>query len=275
MTDGEPAAVPSPRSHRPPRGEPVLRRAVRLLAAFDDDHRHLALGALAVRAGLPLSTASRLAAQLVGLGVLDRARDGTFGIGLRLWEIASLAETTVSLRGAVAPLLDDLVAVTRHHVQLVVRDGEEGLVLDRRDGRDPLPVHYHVGGHLPLVPTAAGQVLLAAAPRGLVEEMLARGTYGWPTVECPRPAPDEVRAQVTEVRRTDLAVVRRPAAPVVSLGVPVRDRTGQVVAAIGVVLPAEGASVPRLEPVLRAAARAATRAVSAGEKERPPDWSRG
>jgi DNA-binding IclR family transcriptional regulator len=254
----------------------VLRRAVRILEAFDDDHRHQPLTRIADRAGLPLSTASRLAAQLVALGLLERADDGTFGIGLRLWELASLAEPTVSLRGAVAPLLDDLVAVTRQHVQLLVLDGTEGLVLDRRDGREPLPVRYHVGGHVPLVPTAAGMVLLAAAGSATVDALLAHDDFGWPLFECPRPSAVEVRSQLADVRRSDLAVVRRPTAPIVSVGVPVRDARSRVVAAIGVLLPAGGVPVARVEPLLRATARAAARALAAGEgARRTPAWSRG
>lgn len=263
------------RAHRPPQGEAVLRRAVRVLETFDGDHRHLTLSQVATRAGLPLSTASRLCGQLVQLGLLVRDPSGEFGVGLKLWELASLAEPTVSLRGAVAPLLDDLVAVTRQHVQLVVRDGDEGVVLDRRDGREPLPVHYHLGGQIPLVPTAAGMVLLAAAGSAVLDQLLERGDYRWPLYECPRPPASEVRAHVAEVRRADVAVIRRPTSPVVSVGVPVRDRHGRVVAAIGMLLPADGLPVTRVEPLLRATSLAAGRALAAADRVRPPDWSAG
>jgi DNA-binding IclR family transcriptional regulator len=263
------------RGHRPPQGEAVLRRAARILEAFDDDNRHLSLGQISARAELPISTASRLASQLVALGMLDRDPSGTFGVGLRLWELASLAEPTVSLRGAVAPLLDDLVAVTRQHVQLVVRDDDEAVVLDRRDGQEVLPVHYYVGGHVPLVPTAAGMVLLAAGGSTLLESLIEQGDYRWPTFESPRPSGAELREQVAQVRRTDVAVLRRPTSPVVSVGVPVRDRHGRVVAAIGMIVPADGLPESRIEPLLRAAGRAASRAVAAGEGVRAhPDWSR-
>lgn len=255
-------------------GEPVLQRATRILESFDADHQHLRLGALARRAGLPTSTASRLALQMVELGLLDRTQDGDFSVGLRLWEIAALADSPITLRAAVSPLLDDLAAISRQHIQLVVRDGEEAVVLDRRDGHDILPVHYHIGGQIPLVPTAAGQILLAAADPRLLEDLLARGDYRWPFFECPRPAPNVVRSQIAAARRTDLAVVRRPTSPVVSLGVPVRDRHHRVVAAIGLLMPRGSMPVTQVEPLLRATARAANRALSAGETERPPDWSR-
>ncbi|WP_159449296.1 IclR family transcriptional regulator [Demequina sp. NBRC 110051] len=262
------------RGGRPAQGEPVLERAVRVLAAFDDNHRHLGLQALAERASLPKSTASRLASTMVSLGLLERGDDGLFGIGLRLWELGSLAESTVSLRTALAPILDDLVSVTHHHVQVLVRDGENGVVLDRRDGRSPLPVFYHVGGHVPLAATAAGRVLLAAAPNDLVQEMLARGDYGWPTFECPRPSATDMTQILTDVRATDVAVVRRPTSPVVSVGVPVRNHRSATVAAIGLLMPAKDVpDASALMPLLQATGRAATRAIRIRLAREVPDWS--
>lgn len=255
-------------------GEPVLQRATRILAAFDAEHQHLRMGSLARRAALPTSTASRLALQMVELGLLERSEHGEFSVGLRLWEIAALADSPITLRSAVSPLLDDLAAVSRQHIQLVVRDGEEAVVLDRRDGHADLPIHYHIGGQIPLVPTAAGQILLAAADPQLLEDLLERGDYGWPAFECPRPAPDVVRSQIAAARRADLAVVRRATSPVVSVGVPVRDPNRRVVAAIGLLMPRGGMPTSRVEPLMRSVARASTRALGARKGARPPDWSR-
>ncbi|GLY28130.1 transcriptional regulator [Kineosporia sp. NBRC 101731] len=252
----------------------MLQRVSRILRAFDSDHCHLALGPLARRAALPTSTASRLALEMVELGLLERNENGEFSVGLQLWEIAALADSPITLRSALSPLLDDLLAVTRQHLQLVIRDGEEGVVLDRRDGHADLPLHYHVGGRIPLAPTATGQILLAAAPPDLLEDMLHRNDYGWPTFECDRPTAKIIRAQIAAVRGADLAVLRRPTSPVVSVGVPVRDANRRVVAAIGILMARDGMPISQVEPLMRAAALTATRILGAGESPRPPAWSR-
>lgn len=51
----------------------------------------LSATALGQRLGLPLSTAHRLATELVEWGGLERQADGRYRVGLRLWEIAATA----------------------------------------------------------------------------------------------------------------------------------------------------------------------------------------
>ncbi|HWS57932.1 MAG TPA: helix-turn-helix domain-containing protein, partial [Actinotalea sp.] len=98
MPSDVPAEPARARGKRPPHGDPVVDRALLLLGAFDPGHRRLSLSDLARRSGLPLSTTSRLAARLVAWGALERDGSGAFGIGLRLWEVASLAEPSLGLR---------------------------------------------------------------------------------------------------------------------------------------------------------------------------------
>jgi len=63
-------------------GTSVTRRALAVLAAFDEDHRELTLTALARRSALPLATTHRLVADLVGWGALARTPTGHYVIGI-------------------------------------------------------------------------------------------------------------------------------------------------------------------------------------------------
>jgi len=72
------------RGRKPPAGEPLLDRAFRLLAAFGPADRSLSLTAMSARAGVPKSSALRIARQLAGCGALERLGNGEFVIGLRL-----------------------------------------------------------------------------------------------------------------------------------------------------------------------------------------------
>src|SRR3954451_230400 len=89
LTDATPE--PRIRGRRPPQGDPVVDRALSLLAAFDSGHRSLTLGELSRRSGIPTSSPLRLASRLREWGALERGTDGRFTIGLRLWEVASLS----------------------------------------------------------------------------------------------------------------------------------------------------------------------------------------
>lgn len=257
------ADAPVARGKRPPQGEPVVDRALALLAAFDEKHLRLSLSDLARRGGMPISTARRLAVRLVAWGALEKDESGLYSVGLRLWQVASLAERGLSLRDEAPPFLDDLHAATHQHVQLAVLDDTDALVLDRRLGDVELSsISYRVGGRIPLVASAVGVVLLAHSPAEFQDEILS-GPFRWPLHECPRPSAKDVRVQLAGVRRTGLAMLNRPTAPIASVAAPVRDQQGNVVAAISVVVPAGSVELHRFEPALRATARAVSRAMGA------------
>src|SRR3954465_9916261 len=138
------------RGRRPPQGDPVVDRAFALLAAFDAGHRSLTLGGLSRRSGIPTSSTLRLAGRLQAWGALERGTDGRFTIGLRLWEVASLAPRGQGLKQVALPFMGDLEEVTRQHVLLAVRDGGEALLVERLSAHGAMAVLYRVGGGLPL-----------------------------------------------------------------------------------------------------------------------------
>ena len=104
------------RGKRPKQGEPVIDRALSLLAVFSDRRRALTLSEMARLADMPAPTALRLIARLVAWGALERLEDGRYVVGVRLWEVASLSPRGHGVREIALPYLEDLFAVTRHHV---------------------------------------------------------------------------------------------------------------------------------------------------------------
>jgi len=119
------------RGMRPPQGEPVIDRAFSLLSAFDASQRRLSLTELSRRSGIPVSSTLRLAGHLLRWGALERDEEGRYCIGLRLLEVASLAPRGHGLRQVAMPFMSDLAQVTRQHVQLAVREGNEATLVER------------------------------------------------------------------------------------------------------------------------------------------------
>ena len=113
----------------------VTARAFAVLEAFTPSSPTLTLSEIARRAGLPLTTAHRLAGELRAAGALEREVDGSYRLGLRLWEIASLAPRGVPLREAALPFLEDLYEVTHENAQLGVREGHDVVYIERIAGR--------------------------------------------------------------------------------------------------------------------------------------------
>ncbi|MEU4690293.1 helix-turn-helix domain-containing protein [Actinoplanes sp. NPDC023714] len=148
------------RGRRPPAGDPVVDRALSLLFTCDAGHPRLTLSELSRRSKIPASSALRLANRLLAWGVLERDDDGRFAVGLRLFEVASLAQRGHGLREVALPYMGDLAEATRQHVLLAVRDGTEAVLVERFSGHDAIPVLYRVGGRLPLHATGVGLILL-------------------------------------------------------------------------------------------------------------------
>ena len=254
-----PLAAPQVRGRRPPQGDPVVDRAFALLSAFDAGHRSLTLGELSRRSGIPASSALRLASRLMAWGALERDTNGRFTIGLRLWEVASLAPRAQELRQVALPFLHDLEEVTHQHVLLAVRDGGDALLVERLSSHHAMPVLYRVGGRLPLHSTGVGMVLLAFAAPEVQEEVLSRPLMHEP--EKIPVSPAALRRSLAEIRRDGAATVRRrvPQA-LVTVAAPIFDSKDQLAAAVSVVVPQERAE-PRL---LVAAVRTVARSISRG-----------
>jgi DNA-binding IclR family transcriptional regulator len=251
------------RGRRPPHGEPVVDRALSLLAAFDADHRTLNLVELSRRSEIPASSALRLAIRLVEWGALERDEAGRFTIGLRLLEVATLAPRGHGLRQVALPFMNDLAEVTRQHVQLAVRDGMQAMLVERLSAHQATPVDYRIGGRLPLHSTGVGLVLLAFAPAEVQEELLAKPVYSEPDSRL-IPA-DALRRTLAEVRRERLAIFRRQdeTEAIVSVAAPVFGRDDAVVGVLGVLVPKRVAQPRRLGLAVQTAARSISRELGA------------
>ena len=103
--------------------EGVLERAARMLRAFSADDESLTAAELAQRAGLPRSTAHRLAIELVTLRLLDRLPDGAFTIGTGLWELGELAPVSMRLRERALPHVLRLYEASGENVHIAVLSG--------------------------------------------------------------------------------------------------------------------------------------------------------
>src|SRR4029453_11144442 len=207
----------------------------------------------------PTSSTLRLAGRLVAWGALERDADGRFSIGLRLWEVASLAPRGQGLKQVALPFMGDLEEVTRQHVLLAVREGTEALLVERLSAHQAMNILYRVGGRLPLHSTGVGLVLLAFSESGFQESVLAQ-----PLVHMPENvpvSPAALRRTLAEIRREGLGTFRRPPPPqpLVSVAAPIFGADDKVVAALSVVVPQENAEPRLLGPAVRTAARSISR----------------
>lgn len=245
----------------------MLARAVRIFEAFTPEEPALTVSEISRRTGLHVATASRLVAELVSYGFLTRDADRRVRVGMRLWELATRASPSLSLRNAAMPFMEGVHDVVGHHVQLGVLDGDEVLFLERLSAPGAVINYTRIAGRLPLHVSSSGLVLLAHGPaelrRRVLDEPLRRYTPDTPATAA------RLRAVLAEVRRQGFAYCPGYVHPdALAAAAPVRDASGEVVAALAVIVPNEPGATS-VVPVVRTAARGLSRALGAPDAGRP------
>jgi DNA-binding IclR family transcriptional regulator len=245
-----------PRTNEP--GRRVSSRLLDVLFAFRPGRSRLTLADLTRHTGMPHATVRRLALDLVHAGALDRGPDGTFTVGIRLWELGTLAPLTAPLRTVALPFLDDLHTALRQHVQLAVLDGTEAVLVERLSTAEAVGVISHIGGRLPLHSSGVGKVLLAHGSADLTDRVIKQGLtrYTGRTITDPT----RLRRVLADCRDTGVARVREETTPGVdSVATRVLHADGEVVAALSVLVRTGSVDLRAVTPAVVASGLAISR----------------
>jgi DNA-binding IclR family transcriptional regulator len=235
----------------------VTAKALAVLGTFDPGHTRRTLSEIATAAELPLSTTHRLVAELVAWEGLTRGADGRYEIGRRIWLLGSLSALSRELRAIALPFMQDLSATTGENVHIAVLDGDRALYIDRISGRRAVPVVSRPGARLPLHATGVGKVLLAHGDDGLRERTLRSLPRLTPLTVV---EPGRLQRQLQQIRERGYATTHEEmTAGSSSLAVPVFDRDGRVVAALGLVTASTRRELIRLVPAVQLAGRGVSR----------------
>ncbi|WP_425826328.1 IclR family transcriptional regulator [Streptomyces fractus] len=247
-----------PYSNQP--GRSVSSRLFEVLFAFRTGRSRLTLSDLTRATGLPHATVRRLALELVDAGALDRAPDGGFTVGIRLWQLGTLAPLSVPLRTVALPYMDDLHAALRQHVQLAVLEGTSAVLVERLSAGHAVDVTSQPGGHLPLHSSGVGKVLLAHAAPDLTDRIVGAGLARVTDHTVTEPA--RLRAELADCRETGVAYVRGETSPGVdSVATRVLNAEGEVVAALSVVVSAGTVDLRTVRPAVIACGLAVSRSL--------------
>ncbi|MGP6173948.1 IclR family transcriptional regulator [Corynebacterium sp. A21] len=240
-------------------GRSVTSKVIAILGAFEKDPRPLGLSEIAQLADLPLSTTHRLVNELTAGDLLTRTAEGHYQLGLRTWELAQ--NVGRQLRETARPFVHDLYSLTGETAQLVVREGNEALLIERAYGTKKVPRSSRVGGRLPLHSTAVGKILLAFDEPWIQDAYLKLPLTSSANRTITDPA--QLATQLRQIKSQGFSITvdehRNGAA---SIAVPVW-HTGTLGAGLGVVVPtAQASTLERFLPILQASSQRLTRATA-------------
>lgn len=202
-----------------------------VLGAFQKQRGALTLSRIAELSGLPVTTAHRITHELVAVGAVERNADGRFQIGLKLWEIGSLAPRQRDLRRAARPLLESLHEATGLTVQLAVLERRRALCIEKISGTRSATNVTEVAGGLPLHATGVGKVIIAFSPEIGAGRALRLPRFTPTTII----EPAELAIELRSIRENYIAYCREEMTlGTASVAAPVFDGDENFVAAIGV-----------------------------------------
>lgn len=217
-------------------GETVLERCVRVLESFDATHFALTVSEISRRANLPMSTAHRMVAELVDVGLLDPSEDKKFVMGHRAWEMFARSNPVEELRFRARPVLEGIHSAVQQFTSLAVPqfDDDEVLFIERYTGFGNAKIRATQGGRMDLFDNSNGIVFLAHAPFEVLERVFSKPLVSKTDGETYDI--DIVQEQVEFARRMGYArITNGMVRENVAYAVPLMGANGQVVAALSVV----------------------------------------
>jgi DNA-binding IclR family transcriptional regulator len=257
-----PRSRPRRAARRPARSQ-SLERGLDVLESIAAEGGEVGVRELARRCELSPTIVQRLVSSLASRGYIEKnGETQRYRLGHRSLALGASGE------GA----FDYLVAARRELERLSHEHGLNGFVSVLREGRaiymlavqadGPIAIKVSAGSDMPLHSTGAGKVLLAALSDGAARRILGARKL---TAITPHTVTDPatVIASLAKVRRQGFALVNEENIPgVLSVGAPIRDRTGAVVAALSVAFPKyldSGTTLATVTPLVTSAAERISR----------------
>lgn len=220
-------------------GKPAVRqieavqRAVTVLNVLAETRGDIGTNEIARRAGLNVSTVSRLLATLVDGGLVQYLpSSGLYRLGIRVLQLASAARESLDVRALARPYLTELCALTGETATLSLPGEYAALTVDFAQSTTSVRSVAALGRDSAPHATAVGKVFLAWGGRLPEGELTA---YTERTVTVRAALADEI-GRVREQGWAGAAGERE--SELNGVAAPVLDGTGQLVAIVGVQGPA-------------------------------------
>lgn len=153
----------------------VIGRTVKILKLMVPEGNTSEWGAteLARRSGIPVGTVHRILLELKEHGVVDQNDDTKkFRLGLLLMELGFVARANLSIVESARPILKQLMEKTLETTHLTIRDGYEGVLIDKIDSFYELRFVQPIGRRTLLTQGALKKAILAFLPPDEIESIL-------------------------------------------------------------------------------------------------------
>jgi IclR family KDG regulon transcriptional repressor len=219
---------------------PAVTRALDILELFLETDGTLSAPEITRRLGLPRTTVHELVTTLTARNYLVQPADqpGRFRLGVRGYQLGSRYAEQLDLAAEGRQVARGIAETCDETVHVAVLEGRDVIYIAKVDSTHAVRMVSATGRRLPAHCTSVGKMLLAS----LSEDELDARLGGPEPLAALTPhsitSPDVLRTELGEIRERGVAVEERESNPDVScVAAPVRDSSGEVVAALSISVP--------------------------------------
>ncbi len=235
----------------------TVDRLVEILDSFSSRPSGWSLVELSEHLSIPKSTLHRFLLALGDYEVLQRdPKDRRWRLGYRplLWSRG--AANHGALRLIVRPIMESLATETGETVLLTIYQNGEVVCVEKVDSSHPIRLALDVGTRRPPHAGASSKVLMAFLPPDEIEAIIRQGLPRLCTNTITDP--QALRAELAQIREQGFAIsVEETDAGAWGVATPIRNPSGEVIAAIGIAGPTFRLTEEHIQTYIRLCRQAA------------------
>lgn len=213
----------------------VLQKAITIIEALEDVQEGIGLKEIAEKTSINKTTCYRILQTLLLDNMVESGeKNGTYRLGMRMLELGAAVQRRINLRQIALPVLTRLTNTTGETSFLCLNTEDRAVCLERIEGKNVQVLAMRVGDSWPLYQGAAPRAILAYKNDHYINELLYNAVFEEKTSNTPM----NVEAYwnfITEARERGYTTSREDVTlGVASIGAPIFDYDGKVIAAISI-----------------------------------------
>ncbi|WP_083978864.1 IclR family transcriptional regulator [Bacillus alveayuensis] len=214
-----------------------VKNGLRILRLFSIDTPELGVTEISHQIGLNKSTVHRLIKTLEKSGFIEKnQKTRKYQLGLSLLNLSGIISIHTETYKDALPILESLVNQLGEAAHISVLEGTNTVYLHKVQCKHPVRLLSHIGKNNPCSCTSSGKVILSFQSEEVIESVISQG--------LPHCGPNSItdptqfRNNLREIRQKGYSIcIDELHEGVISIAAPIRDYSGEVVAAVSVVGP--------------------------------------
>ncbi|AFQ56349.1 HTH-type transcriptional regulator KipR [Bacillus subtilis] len=194
----------------------------------------LTLSELVSLTGMPKTSVHRMVSSLEEMGFLSRDASGAYSLGLVFLEFGQLVADRLDIRKIAKPVMEELCREVDEAVQLIMRDGNEAIYVEKIEGTQTVRLYTAIGRRSPLYAGACARSILSFLPREEIEAYIKQTeliSIGSGTITDPEKLLQEIDASVQNGYTVSYSELENYTA---AIGAPIFNHERQVAAGISI-----------------------------------------